>query len=166
MKKKNLLVTIPAGIKTGDRMKVGGEGEAGFNGGTPGDLYISINVKPHVLFSTENNNLKITVPVDAITAMVGGEVMVPSLQGKLVLKIPTSTQNGKILIIKSGGIKNASSKRIGDLFCEIKIITPTSLSSTQRANLYEVLETIDVPSLPNISSWNDKVEEFENELKG
>ena len=102
---KTLSVKVPAGVDNGDRIRLAGEGEAGENGGPAGDLYVQIRVKEHAIFARDGNNLFCEVPISFVTAALGGELEVPTLDGKVKLKIPPETQTGKVFRLRGKGVK-------------------------------------------------------------
>ena len=129
---RKLSVKVPAGVSTGDRIRLGGEGEAGRNGGPPGDLYIEMNVKPRPIFEREGDDLSCEVPVSFATAVLGGAVNVPTLEGEVSLKIPTETQSGRVFRLRDKGVKPVRGGERGDLFCRVVVETPVNLSAEQR----------------------------------
>lgn len=129
---KKLSVKIPAGVDTGDRIRLAGEGEAGRNGGPPGDLYVEVSVKEHAIFERDGEHLSCEVPISFATAVLGGTVEVPTLDGHVVLKIPAETQSGRVFRLRDKGVKPVRSSGRGDLFCRVVVETPVSLSSEQR----------------------------------
>jgi len=130
---KKLKVNIPAGIDDGSTLRMTGEGEAGFHGGTNGDLYIHIRVKPHKVFTRKGKDLYCEVPISFITAALGGEVSVPTLDGKVVqLKIPEGTQSASTLRIREKGVKSLRGNTHGDLYCNMYVETPVKLSAEQK----------------------------------
>ncbi|WP_419613001.1 molecular chaperone DnaJ, partial [Thiolapillus sp.] len=116
-KHKTLSVKVPAGVDSGDRIRLAGEGEAGENGGPAGDLYVQIHVKPHPIFERDDANLYCEVPIPFTTAALGGELEVPTLEGKVKLKVPAGTQTGKLFRIRGKGIKPVRGGLVGDLLC-------------------------------------------------
>lgn len=139
---RRLEVRIPPGAKTGTRVRVRGEGEPGTAGGSSGDLYLRIKVAPDSRFERTGDDLRVTVPVDLYTAVLGGEVAVPTLTGKVKLKVPAGTQNGQIFRLRGKGMpKIKSPGEYGDLFVRIDVRLPTQLSPKQRA-LFEELRRI------------------------
>jgi molecular chaperone DnaJ len=129
---RKLSVKVPAGVSTGDRIRLGGEGEAGRNGGPPGDLYIEMNVKPHPIFEREGDDLSCEVPVSFVTAVLGGAVNVPTLEGEVSLKIPAETQSGRVFRLRDKGVKPVRDGDRGDLFCRVVVETPVNLTAEQR----------------------------------
>lgn len=128
---KTLNIKIPAGVDTGDRMRLSGEGEAGLNGAPSGDLYVQIEVRPHSIFEREGNTLYCEVPISFSTAAIGGQLKVPTLQGEVMLKIPTETQTGALFRLRGKGIKSQR-HGTGDMICKVKVETPSRLSNKQK----------------------------------
>jgi molecular chaperone DnaJ len=139
---RKLSVKVPAGVSTGDRIRLGGEGEAGRNGGPAGDLYIEMNVKPHPIFEREGDDLSCEVPVSFATAVLGGSVKVPTLEGDVSLKIPAETQSGRVFRLRDKGVKPVRGGDRGDLFCRVVVETPVNLSSDQRELLKQFDESL------------------------
>jgi len=139
---RKLSVKVPAGVSTGDRIRLGGEGEAGRNGGPPGDLYIEMNVKPHPIFEREGDDLSCEVPVSFATAVLGGSVKVPTLEGDVSLKTPAETQSGRVFRLRDKGVKPVRGGDRGDLFCRVVVETPVNLSSDQRELLKQFDESL------------------------
>jgi molecular chaperone DnaJ len=129
---KTLPVAVPAGVDTGDRIRLNGEGEAGRNGGPAGDLYVEIRVREHAIFEREGSHLSCEVPISFATAALGGSVEVPTLNGEVVLKVPTETQSGRVFRVREKGVKPVRGGAAGDLFCRVVIETPVSLSGEQK----------------------------------
>src|SRR5574343_1968656 len=121
---KTLSAKIPAGVDTGDRIRLAGEGEAGLNGGPSGDLYVQVQVKDHAIFTRDGANLYCEVPISFPTACLGGELEVPTLDGKVKLKIPAETQTGKLFRLRGKGVKPVRGGSVGDLLCRVQIETP------------------------------------------
>ena len=160
---KTLSVKIPAGVDTGDRIRLAGEGEAGEQGGLPGDLYVEISIIPHPIFARQNSNLYCEVPISFVTAALGGELGVPTLTGKVNLKIPRETQSGKLFRIRGKGVKPIRGGSIGDLLCRIHIETPVNLTSRQKEILKEFESALNEDGKghsPKTHSWLDGVKEF------
>ena len=129
---KTLPVAVPAGVDTGDRIRLNGEGEAGRNGGPAGDLYVEIRVRDHAIFEREGSHLSCEVPISITTAALGGSVAVPTLDGEVVLKVPTETQSGRVFRVREKGVKPVRGGAAGDLFCRVVVETPVSLSAEQK----------------------------------
>ncbi|MCB1948752.1 molecular chaperone DnaJ [Nitrosomonas sp.] len=160
---KTLNVKIPAGVDDGDRIRVGGEGEAGVNGGPPGDLYVVIHLASHPVFQRDGDHLHCEIPISFTTAALGGEIEVPTLEGHARIKVPAETQTGKIFRLRGKGIKGVRSHAKGDLLCHVVVETPVKLTARQK-ELLEELETISQKDnsrhSPRAKSWMDKAREF------
>ncbi len=133
---KRIEVKIPAGVKTGSRIRIAGQGRDGY--GTTGDLYLVVTVKAHPLFERQENDLLVTVDVPLTTAVLGGEVKVPTLKGNLALKIPAETQNGRVFRLSGQGMPVLGKDTRGDLKAKVNIVIPTNLS-TQEKELFRRL---------------------------
>ena len=129
---KTLSVKIPPGVDTGDRIRLAGEGEAGERGGAAGDLYVQVHVKEHAIFTRDGNDLYCEVPISFPTACLGGELEVPTLDGKVKLKIPVETQTGKMFRLRGKGVKPVRGGSKGDLLCRVQIETPVNLTKEQK----------------------------------
>ncbi len=129
---KTLDVTVPAGVDTGDRIRLSGEGEAGRNGGPAGDLYVEMQVREHPIFEREGSNLSCEVPISFTTAALGGTVDVPTLNGEVVLKIPPETQSGRVFKLREKGVTPVRGGTTGDLFCRVVVETPVGLGTEQK----------------------------------
>ena len=160
---KTLNVKIPAGVDDGDRIRVAGEGEAGANGGPPGDLYVVIHLASHPVFHRDGDHLHCEIPISFSTAALGGEIEVPTLEGHAKIKVPAETQTGKIFRLRGKGIKGVRSHSKGDLLCHVIIETPVKLTARQK-ELLEELETISLKDgsrhSPRAKSWMDKARDF------
>ena len=164
---KTLSVKVPPGVDTGDRIRLAGEGEAGENGGPAGDLYVQIHVKPHPIFERDDANLYCEVPIPFTTAALGGELDVPTLEGKVKLKIPEGTQTGKLFRIRGKGIKPVRGGAVGDLLCRVVVETPVKLNDEQKELLRKLDESLvggGSKHSPNASSWLDGVKNFFKEM--
>lgn len=128
---KRLEVKIPAGVKTGSRVRIAGKGQSGY-GVASGDLYLVVSVKPHRIFERRRDNLHEAVPVPLNVAMLGGEIQVPTLKGKLALKIPPETQNGRIFRLARQGMPRLGSSTRGDLLVKVNIMLPTKLTAEEK----------------------------------
>jgi molecular chaperone DnaJ len=129
---KRLEVRIPVGVDNGSRVRIAGQGAPGYGGGTSGDLYLLVSVKPHEVFERKGDDLYAEVGVPLTVAVLGGELQVPTLNGKLALKIPPETQNGRIFRLKGQGMPHSGNMSRGDLFAKVKVILPTKLSSKEK----------------------------------
>jgi molecular chaperone DnaJ len=139
---KNLSVTVPAGVDTGDRIRLTGEGEVGRNGGPTGDLYVEIRVREHAIFEREGSNLSCEIPISFTTAALGGAVEVPTLDGGVVLKIPAETQSGRVFRMREKGVTPVRGGSAGDLFCRVVIETPVGLGADQKELLRKFEATL------------------------
>jgi len=141
-KQRKLSVKVPAGVGTGDRIRLAGEGEAGRNGGPPGDLYVEISVKEHPIFERDGEHLSCEVPISFATAVLGGSVAVPTLEGDVTLKIPAETQSGRVFRLREKGVKPVRGGARGDLFCRVVVETPVKLTAEQRELLRNFDESL------------------------
>ncbi len=160
---KTLSVKVPAGVDNGDRIRLGGEGEAGPNGGPAGDLYVEISVKPHAIFERDGADLACNVPVSFITVSLGGEIEVPTLDGRVSLKIPAETQTGKVFRLRGKGVKPVRGGAQGDLLCRIEVETPAHLSKEQKELLKKLegsLATEGDRHMPLRHRWLQGVKSF------
>ncbi len=160
---KTLSVKIPAGVDQDDRIRLSGEGEAGVNGGPPGDLYVVVNLKPHAVFQREGNDLHCEMPISFATAALGGEIEIPTLDGHASIKIPAETQTGQVFRLRGKGIKHVRGAQHGDLFCHVSIETPVKLTSRQKELLREfeaINEQDPAAHNPRAKSFFDKVRDF------
>ena len=160
---KTLSVKIPAGVDTGDRIRLAGEGEHGVNGGPPGDLYVQIHLKQHPVFQRDHNDLHCEMPISFTTAALGGEIEIPTLDGAAAIKIPPETQSGRVFRLRGKGIKGVRSNTHGDLMCHVIVETPVNLTDRQKELLRELEESSkdsDHKHNPRAKSWMDKVREF------
>jgi len=159
-----LSVKVPAGVDTGDRIRLSGEGVPGDPGGAPGDLYIDIEVRPHKIFEREGDDLFCQIPIRFSTAALGGELKVPTLDGHAMLKVPSETQTGKVFKLRGKGVKSVRSAGAGDLVCRVIVETPVRLTKRQRELLGEFEATFDEGDAanhsPQNSGWLDSVKQF------
>jgi len=165
---KTLSVKIPAGVDTGDRIRLAGEGESGDAGGPAGDLYVHVKVKPHSIFTREDNNLFCEVPITFGTAVLGGELDVPTLDGRVKLRIPPETQSGKVFRMRSKGVRSVHGGETGDLLCRVVVETPVNLSRKQKDLLQEFEDSTregGEKHSPRSSSWFDGVKKFFEDMK-
>ncbi len=139
---RKLSVKIPAGVDTGDRIRLSGEGEAGRNGGPSGDLYVEVHVRDHAIFERDGEHLSCEVPVSFATAALGGTVEVPTLDGNVALKIPAETQSGRVFRLRDKGVKPVRGGSRGDLFCRVVVETPVHLSGEQRELIRKLEESL------------------------
>jgi molecular chaperone DnaJ len=166
---KRLSVKVPAGVDTGDRIRLAGEGEAGRNGGPAGDLYVEIVVREHPIFERDHAHLSCEVPISFVTAALGGSVEVPTLEGQAMIKVPAGTQSGRVFRLREKGVKPVRGGATGDLFCRVVVETPVELNAEQK-DLLRKLET----SLagdgrshnPRERSWLEGVRQFFGKIGG
>ncbi|UCX05654.1 molecular chaperone DnaJ [Shewanella glacialimarina] len=166
-KSKTLSVKIPAGVDTGDRIRLTGEGEAGEFGAPPGDLYVQVSVREHNIFTRDANNLYCEVPISFSKAALGGEIEVPTLDGKVSLKIPTETQTGRMFRLRGKGVKSVRSHAVGDLLCKVVMETPVNLNDKQKELLREFEATLTGESKkhsPKAEGFFDGVKKFFQDL--
>lgn len=158
---KTLSVKIPAGVDTGDRIRLSGEGEIGPNGGPSGDLYVQVSVKSHDIFERDGRNLYCEVPISIIDASLGGDLEVPTIDGKVKLKIPPETQTGKLFRLRGKGVTTVRSNLPGDLLCRVVVETPVKLNARQKELLKELQDSLDdKKNSPQKTSWFDGVKDF------
>ncbi len=139
---RKLSVKVPPGVDTGDRIRLAGEGEAGRNGGPPGDLYVEVHVREHSIFERDGEHLSCEVPISFAIAALGGSVEVPTLDGNVVLKIPAETQSGRVFRLRDKGVKPVRGNARGDLFCRVVVETPVHLSAEQRELVRKLDESL------------------------
>lgn len=158
--KKVLEVTIPAGIDSGNRMRLAGQGEAGMNGGPNGDLYIFVHIKPHPIFKRDAANLYCTVPLSMTTAALGGEIDIPCIDGSSEkVKIDEGTQSGTEVRLRKKGMTMLQSKSVGDLFVRFTVETPTKLTDKQKELLKQFAEE-SKESSPQSTGFFEKLREL------
>jgi len=158
---KTLSVTIPAGVDTGDRVRLTGEGEAGPEGGPAGDLFVQVHVTEHDLFHRDGKNLYCEVPISFTDAALGGELEVPTLDGRVKLKIPAETQTGKLFRVRGKGVKPVRGGAVGDLLCRVILETPVKLNARQKELMQELHDSFEGGSnSPRKTSWFDGVKKF------
>jgi len=167
-KNKTLSVKIPAGVDTGDRIRLTGEGEAGENGAPAGDLYVQVQVKQHAIFERDGSDLHCEVPINFAMAALGGEIEVPTLDGRVKLKVPAETQTGKLFRMRGKGVKSVRGGAQGDLLCRVYIETPVNLNDKQKKLLRELEESFGGPAgehnSPRSKSFFDGVKKFFEDL--
>jgi molecular chaperone DnaJ len=162
-KNKTLAVKVPAGVDNGDRIRLTGEGEAGQNGGPPGDLYVEIRIQPHDIFERDGADLSCGIPVNFAIAALGGSVQVPTLDGEVTLKIPVETQSGRVFRLRGKGVRPVRGSAPGDLFCRVEVETPVNLTAEQKRLLEAFNEALLAGGdrhRPRNRSWLDGVRRF------
>jgi molecular chaperone DnaJ len=168
-KNKTLSVKIPPGVDNGDRIRLAGEGEAGPNGAPSGDLYVQISVRDHRIFQRDGKHLYCEVPISFVDAALGGELEVPTLDGRVRLRIPAETQTDKLFRLKGKGVTPVRGGTAGDLLCKVVVETPVNLSEEQKTLLRkfgETLQTGGESQSPKGSSWFKGISDFFDSLKG
>lgn len=160
-KEKALSVNIPAGVETGTRIRLSGEGEAGLRGGPPGDLYIFIEVQDHSIFQRDGLDLFCRVPVSMTKAALGGEVEVPTIDGgRSRVKVPEGSQSGRQMRLRSKGMPALRGTGQGDMYIELAVETPVKLTGEQKELLRQFEESCAKSNNPNASGFFDKVKNF------
>jgi len=161
-KEKTIELRVPAGVDTGTRLRVPGEGEAGANGGATGDLYVVLEVKEHAFFERRGADLYCTIPVSIAQAALGAELSVPGLNGEEKLKIPEGTQSGAVFRIKGHGLPDPRGGGKGDLYYHVRVVTPSKLNRDQRKLMEQLGATLKVENKPaeRGSSIFDKVKDI------
>jgi molecular chaperone DnaJ len=153
-------VQIPAGIREGTRLRSLANGEAGVDGGQPGDLYIVIHIKEHKIFQREEDDLYCEVPIPFSIAALGGEIDVPTLEGKAHLKVPAGTQSAQVFKLRGKGIVNVNGRGHGDLFARLIVEVPTRLNADQRRKLEEFASACGDDNTPMRKSFFERAKEF------
>jgi molecular chaperone DnaJ len=166
---RTISVKVPAGVDTGDRIRLAGEGEAGENGGPPGDLYVHILVRDHPIFVRDGIHLHCDVPISFVTAALGGEYEIPTLEGRVKLKIPPETQSGKLFRLRGKGVRSVRSSQKGDLICRVVVETPVDLTKRQKELLQEFQKSVDGggdSQSPRAASFFEGVKRFFESMTG
>ncbi|WP_071873042.1 molecular chaperone DnaJ [Atopomonas hussainii] len=163
---KTLSVKVPAGVDNGDRIRLTGEGEAGSPGAPAGDLYVVVQVREHAIFQRDGRNLYCEVPISFADAALGGELEVPTLDGRVKLKIPEGSQTGKLFRLRGKGVAPVRGGGPGDLLCRIAVETPVNLTKRQRELLEEFRGSLkgDGTHSPKADSWFEGVKRFFGDL--
>ncbi len=165
-KEKALSVNIPAGVETGTRIRLAGEGEAGLRGGPTGDLYIFIEVREHALFQRDGNDLYCRVPVSMASAALGGDIEVPTIDGgKSRVKIPEGSQSGRQMRLRGKGMPSLRGKEVGDMFIELAVETPVNLTARQKEILRE-FDKLSEANNPQSAGFFSAVKNFWDSMKG
>jgi len=136
--KHRVHVKIPPGVDNGSRLRLQGEAEEGMNGGPPGDLYVIIHVEPHEFFQRQDSNIICDIPISFTQAALGGQIDVPTLEGKRTLTIPRGTQSGEVFVFRGDGIRNLRGYGRGDQYVRVVLKTPTNLTPRQEELLREL----------------------------
>ncbi len=156
--KSNLLVTVPAGVKQAQRLKLRGEGDSGTNGGASGDLYVVVNILEHSLFRREGNDCILDLPIAFTDAILGAQIEVPTLTGRAALKIPAGTHTGQLFRLKGKGFPKVGGFGAGDMLVQITIDTPTEVTSEQR-ELIDKLNKL-IGETPMVRSFKEKMAQY------
>lgn len=168
-KTKKLSVKVPPGVDTGDRIRLAGEGEAGTSGGPAGDLFVQLSVRDHPIFERDGKHLYCEVPITFVDASLGGELEVPTLDGRVKLKIPAETQTGKLFRLRGKGVQPVRGGGVGDLLCRAVVETPVNLNKRQKELLREFQESLgqngDHSHSPRQKSWFEGVKNFFEDMK-
>ncbi|MFC4891442.1 molecular chaperone DnaJ [Pseudofrancisella aestuarii] len=163
-KQKSLKVKIPEGVDSGDRVRLHGEGDAGLNGAPNGDLYVQIIIKEHSIFERRESNLYCEMPISFITACLGGEIKVPTLDGEVKLKVVPETQTGKVFRLRDKGMKSLRGHRRGDLLCKVVVETPVNLNADQKELLKKFADSLgeeyENKHSPKSKTWFDNVKDY------
>ncbi|WP_185235437.1 molecular chaperone DnaJ [Teredinibacter franksiae] len=163
---KTLSVKVPPGVDTGDRIRLAGEGEAGADGGPSGDLYVQVSVKDHEFFQRDGKNLYCEVPISIFDACLGGEIEVPTLDGRVKLKVPGETQTGKLFRLRNKGVTPVRGGSAGDLLCRVILETPVNLTARQKDLLEELRASFQGKKhSPKQHSWFDGMKSFFGDMK-
>ena len=160
---KTLSVKVPAGVDEGDVIRVAGEGEAGENGGPPGDLFVQVRMKSHSIFNREGDDLYCDMPISIVTSTLGGELDVPTLDGRAAIKVPPGTQSEKTFRLRGKGVRSVRSGHTGDLYCRVSVETPVNLTERQKKLLLELEESLRQGGerhSPRAQSWVDRIKSF------
>jgi molecular chaperone DnaJ len=159
---KTIELRIPPGVDSQTRLRVPGEGEAGINAGPPGDLYVVLNVREHPFFERRNADLYCTIPISVTQAALGAEVKVPGLTGEEKVKIPEGTQTGSIFRLKGKGMPDPHGGGKGDLYVNVRVVTPAKLNREQRRMLEQLGQTLEADNVPvqRSSSFFDKAKDI------
>ena len=151
--KRNISVSIPAGVDNGSQIRLRGEGDAGTRGGSPGNLYITLSVEEHEFFTRYNDDILYDLPINIVQAALGTEVEVPTLGGKTKLKIPAGSQTGQVFRLKGQGIAHLHGNGCGDQLVTLFVVTPDSLSEKQRQLFRELGDSLNSANMPNPKKW-------------
>ncbi len=163
---KTLSVKVPPGVDTGDRIRLSGEGEAGPDGGPPGDLYVQVAVRQHEIFEREGKNLYCEVPISFVDAALGGELEVPTLDGRVKLKVPAETQTGKLFRLRGKGVAPVRGGAAGDLLCRVVLETPVNLSHKQKELLRDLQASMrGNANSPKQNTWFEGMKNFFGDMK-
>lgn len=158
--RRTVELRIPVGVETGSRLRLAGQGEAGFRGGAAGDLYVVLHVRPHDVFERRGDDILCEVPVPFDVAIAGGEIEVPTIHGPARLKIPPGTETGRLFRLSGQGVRNPREGVHGDHFVRIRIEIPQRLSACQRKTLEELRSLLDTSNYPEIAEFRRRVARY------
>ena len=164
---KTLSVKVPAGVDEGDQIRLSGEGETGGRGGVPGDLYVQMHLKPHPIFTRDGSDLYCEMPVSFATLALGGELEIPTIDGRARLKIPAESQTERVFRLRGKGVKNVRGGGVGDLYCKVTVETPVKLTKQQKSMIEELERTIQAGGNrhnPKEQSWTSKLRSFFDDI--
>jgi len=159
-KQHEVSLKVPAGVENGTRLKLNGEGEAGLQGGPPGDLYVVLSVEEHPLFERDGQDVICEVPISFVQATLGCSIEVPTLEGRVNLKVPAGTQTGKVFKLSGKGIVSLQGYGRGDQLVVLKVEVPSKVSTRQRELLEEFAKEGGEDFHPQRKGFFDKVKEF------
>ncbi len=163
---KKLQVKIPPGVDDGDRIRLNGEGEAAPAGGTSGDLYVEVHIQEHPIFQRQGEHLYCEVPISFIMAALGGDLEVPTLNGRVKLHIPSETQTGKVFKLAGKGVKPVRGGGQGDMLCRVIVETPVDLNRKQKEMLREFEKEMgNEKHSPRVDKWFNRVKDFFDKMK-
>ena len=160
---RTISVKVPPGVDTGDRIRLSGEGEAGEFGAPSGDLYVHVIVRKHEIFTREGPDIFCEIPISFAAAALGREIEIPTLDGKVKLRVPAETQSGNLFRLRGKGVRSVRSSARGDLLCRVVVETPVNLNRKQKDVLEQFEESMledDKRHRPRASSWFDSVKKF------
>jgi molecular chaperone DnaJ len=158
--RSRIRLKIPAGIEEGSRLRSSGNGDAGVRGGPAGDLYVVVQIKPHDVFERDGHDLHCTVPLTYPIATLGGELPVPTLEGRANVRVPAGTQNGAVFRLRNQGVKHLETDRKGDLYVHVQIAVPTKLSAEQKEKLQEFAKSLGEHQSPLQETFFEKAKRF------
>jgi len=157
---EKLKVNIPAGVDTGTRLRLGGKGQPGANGGPAGDLYVVLKVEDHPIFERHDNDLYCTIPINVAQAALGAEIEVPTIDGAEPLRIPEGTQSGATFRLRNQGVPDVNGRGRGDLFVRIQVQVPTRLSREQRKLFEQLRDSLPADNRPAEKGLFEKVKDY------
>jgi molecular chaperone DnaJ len=157
---RKLKINIPPGVDHGTRLRLTGEGEAGAQGGPPGDLYVMLKVREHPIFERNNDDLHCEVPINIAQAALGSEIEVPSLEGKEKLKIPAGTQGGSQFRIRGKGVPQVHGGKRGDLIVHVRVAVPNKLTREQKKVFEQLLDMLPVDNTPTEKGLFEKMKDY------